>query len=181
LNRTTAALNGADDHRWGGSVSPIGAGFIGMGVTLGVALALLGVAAMFGLISPGRTATERRGTNDVSNDGEEVSGGKLWRHPVAKHEFGHMPRSKRMCVRGNNPLQVLTGWGGCVAHHTVCMEGKCMQFALSQHENAKTLLDLKPKSRALILHDIPEFYWASRFIKAHQAGSGQRGSRFSIW
>lgn len=80
LDRTAAALNAsvasAHHHRWGGSVSPVGAGFIGMGVTLGVVLALLGVAATFGLISFGRPPTERRGTHDAASHGE-VKGGTL--------------------------------------------------------------------------------------------------------
>jgi len=72
LNSTTAALNAsiasAHSHRWGGNVSPVGAGFIGMGVTLGVALALLGVAAMLGLVGFGRAAAGRREANGVSKN-----------------------------------------------------------------------------------------------------------------
>jgi len=72
LNRTTAALNAsiasAHSHHWGGNVSPISAGFIGMGVTLGMALALLGVAAMLGLVGFGRAAAGQRKANGASKN-----------------------------------------------------------------------------------------------------------------
>lgn len=66
LNSTTAALHAAQSGhhgRWGGSVSPIGAGFIGMAVTLFVILLLLALAALLGLVSFGRKG--RRGSNGV--------------------------------------------------------------------------------------------------------------------
>jgi hypothetical protein len=42
--------------------------FIGMGVTLGVALAMLGVATMLGLVGFGRAAAGRTETNGVNEN-----------------------------------------------------------------------------------------------------------------
>lgn len=58
-NLVAAANAAAVSH--GHSVSPVGAGFIGAGVTIAVALAALGMLAFLGLLAFGRKKKANRG------------------------------------------------------------------------------------------------------------------------